>query len=79
MQSNEIDFCEKIQHRRLSKTSLSESFQEAQSLLLIPKNSLDPALLNLIAITHAMLAVVEDCGRKQELEGKEPALSLIHI
>jgi|GEM_PF-4197284 len=73
MQSNEINFCEKIRLRRLTKTSLIDSFKEAQSLLHIPKNSFDSRLLNLIAITNEMLAVVEDYGRQRELEDNEPA------
>jgi 3'5'-cyclic nucleotide phosphodiesterase len=73
MQSNEINFCEKIRLRRLTKTSLIDSFKEAQSLLHIPKNSFDSRLLNLIAITNEMLAVVEDYGHQRELEGNEPA------
>jgi len=73
MQSNEINFCEKIRLRRLAKTSLSDSFKEAQSLLRIPENPFDPRLLNLITVSNEMLVVVESYGHQRELEGNEPA------
>jgi len=73
MQSNEINFCEKIKFRRLFKTSLTASFQEAQSLLHITKRALDSGLSNLLEVTQEMLSVVEDYGHNQELEGNEPA------
>jgi len=73
MQSNEINFCEKIKLRRLSKQSLIKSFEEAQQLLKIQIPSLDPKLQNVFKVTQEMLAVVEEYGHKKELDGIEPA------
>jgi len=73
MKLDKIYFCEEIRRRRLSELSLTESFYQAQSLLVADSKVNDPQFLNLLAISNLMLQVIENTGKDQQLKGIEPA------